>query len=176
MRGVGKRRTLLALLVVAAILATAGAAHADSDDALNRRLSGVASGTGIARGDPRCDIEAITFQHFALTIDTVSPRDSSLSIDVCIDTQACPAPTLCQYFGGGTFVLTLPSGTMLNGVLGVSEVLVIPVRAMRFFFTATSGTRGLRGATGTMLLEGTWTPSGQGLFTGTLTTSVTRKG
>jgi hypothetical protein len=173
------RRTLFAVLfVVAAVVGIPAAAHAAPDGALNRRVSGVVAGTGtLSPAFPRCGPEDVVFHHFDLTIDTISPRDSLLSIDICIFFASCIPidPIVCQRLGAGTFTLTGPSGATLTGVVGVTEVGAA-VNDMQFSFIAASGTRGLRGVTGTMLLTGTWGPlvNSAGTLTGTLTTNLTR--
>jgi hypothetical protein len=173
-----RRTPLAALLVIAAVVGIPAAAHAAPDSALNRRISGVGAGTGTVSGAfPRCGIDDLALQHFNLTIDTISPRDSLLSIDICIVFVSCIPidPIVCQRDGGGTFTLTGPSGATLSGMVVASEV-GLAVNDMRFSFIAASGTRGLRGVTGTMVLTGTWGPivNSAGTLTGTLTADLTR--
>jgi hypothetical protein len=168
------RRTLFTVLLVAAVVVGVPTSAQATDGPLDRSVSGAASGTFTVGAAPDC---LVATQHFDLTINTVKRRNSSLSIDVCIIFDSFFPPDSFERFGGGTFVLTLPSGATVTGDVTVSELgSGVPQRnVFDFTLTAKSGTRELRHATGTMRLSATSGPLALFDVTGTLTSNLTRK-
>ena len=166
------RRILFAILVVAVVLVgIPSSAQANPGDALNRGISGAATGTMTISGATSC---LVATQQFDLAIETAQHWNSTLSVDVCIQFIAFPpggGPV--ERAGNGTFVEMQPSGAILSGNVRADET----GNEFDFALSATSGTRGLQRVTGTLQLSGTFGPvtNSQAPITGTLTSNLTRK-
>jgi hypothetical protein len=162
---------------LAAVLLTATAGYfgfvtpvaAQPDTSLNREVSGPFSGSTFLdffTTDCSFPVE----QALDGTYQTQKGQSGSFHIDVC--------PTFSPEGSQavGTFTLTSPNGATLTGaVTGVYDISAPPSFPFEFTLTAATGTKDLKHATGTILIDGLWQfDSNPSPISGTLAGSLER--
>src|SRR5438128_1052196 len=163
------RRLAAAVLVtLTALLGGAAPASAKPDATLNREVSGPFTGT--SRFDFFTGGCSFIHQAFDGAYQTEKGKSGSFHVDVC------PTFSPGDSRAVGTFTVRTPDGSALTGtVTGVYDASTPPRIPFEFTLTAVTGTKGLKHASGTILMDGVWQfDSNPGPVSGTLAGSLER--